>query len=102
MSAGRLALESPPGVMTSAHLSTVVLKTVAYWAMLRSSFPVNKMRKSITVILEPSEYARFEAYCRLKGFKKSTLIARLLREHLEAERFVTQTELFPNHAANHA
>ena len=32
---------------------------------------------------------RFEAYCEAKGFKKSTLIARLIREHLDRENFAT-------------
>ena len=30
---------------------------------------------------------RFGAYCEAKGFKKSTLIARLIREHLDRENF---------------
>ena len=41
----------------------------------------------ITVLLEPSEADRFEAYCNLRGFKKSTLIARLVRDHLDKEQF---------------
>ena len=40
------------------------------------------------------EAERFESYCRERGFKKSTLIARLIREHLSEERFRPQQELF--------
>ena len=44
-----------------------------------------KERKKITVLLDPDEGARFEAYCEEWGFKKSTLIARLVREHLDSQ-----------------
>lgn len=47
----------------------------------------------VTVLLQSSEFKRFEAYCRARGFKKSTLIARLIREHLDAERFAQQDNL---------
>ncbi len=41
----------------------------------------------ITVLLDVSEFARFDAYCNARGFKKSTLIARLIRDHLDKEHF---------------
>lgn len=37
----------------------------------------------IQVLMTKEEAHRFDAYCREKGFKKSTLIARLVREHLD-------------------
>ena len=37
------------------------------------------------MLLDPDEAARFEAYCEEWGFKKSTLIARLVREHLDSQ-----------------
>jgi hypothetical protein len=37
----------------------------------------------VNVLLSEDQAARFEAYCRRNGYKKSTLIARLIREHLE-------------------
>lgn len=43
--------------------------------------------KKITVLLDPDQSERFEAYCREKGYKKSTLMARLIREHLDSEGF---------------
>jgi hypothetical protein len=46
------------------------------------------------VLMSPEEAERFESYCRERGFKKSTLIARLVREHLSEERFRPQQELF--------
>ena len=52
-----------------------------------------KMPK-ISVLLAEEEAERFEAYCRERGFKKSTLIARLIREHLDRERYQVQRELF--------
>jgi macrodomain Ter protein organizer (MatP/YcbG family) len=48
----------------------------------------------ISVLLDPAEANRFDAYCRSRGFKKSTLIARLIRDHLDSEKFDSQTSLF--------
>jgi len=47
----------------------------------------------ITVLLGLGEFERFEAYCDTQGFKKSTLIARLIREHLDAAHFQMQRSL---------
>jgi len=51
------------------------------------------MRSRITVLLEDEEYRRFDAYCSEKGFKKSTLIARLIKEHLDSQNFGMQQQL---------
>ncbi len=48
----------------------------------------------IQVLLPEEEAGRFEAYCEEKGFKKSPLIARLIRDHMNQESFRTQKELF--------
>jgi hypothetical protein len=47
----------------------------------------------ITVILQPEEFKRFDSYCQQQGFKKSTLIARLIRDHLDSVGFGMQREL---------
>lgn len=47
----------------------------------------------VTVLLSSSEFARLDAYCDEHGFKKSTLIARLLREYLDAQQFPRQEVL---------
>jgi hypothetical protein len=39
----------------------------------------------VQVLMKPAEAARFERYCDERGHKKSTLIARLVREHLDRE-----------------
>jgi hypothetical protein len=52
------------------------------------------MKNKISVVLSAMEFARFDAYCAEKGFKKSTLIARLIREHLDRESFRVQGTLF--------
>lgn len=50
----------------------------------------------IQVLLGQAEGERFAAYCRERGFKKSTLIARLVQEHLDREEFPEQQQaLFP-------
>lgn len=53
----------------------------------------------ITVILTESEGEAFEAYCLQRGFKKSTLISRLIREHMENDGFRYQPNLFTGSSA---
>lgn len=48
----------------------------------------------VVVLLKNGEGKRFEAYCEAKGHKKSPLIVRLIREHLDKEGFATQRGLF--------
>lgn len=43
------------------------------------------MSVRMTVLLEEDVDAQFTAFCQEKGFKKSTLAARLIREHLARE-----------------
>jgi hypothetical protein len=59
-----------------------------------------KKPSKITVLLDVDEFQRFEAYCEAQGFKKSTLIARLIREHLDDARFQMQRTL-PKLASQH-
>ena len=44
---------------------------------------MNRKRMKISVLLDSEEFDRFDAYCQERGFKKSTLIARLIRDHLD-------------------
>lgn len=48
---------------------------------------VSDQKRKITVLLEADEFSRFESYCARQGFKKSTLIVRLIRDHLDVEAF---------------
>ena len=52
----------------------------------------SKLNK-VSVLLTDKEAERFSDYCKEKGFKKSTLIARLIRDLLDSEAFHTQKEL---------
>ncbi len=47
----------------------------------------------IQVLMTRAEADRFDAYCREKGYKKSPLIARLIREHLDDEAFHPQSAM---------
>jgi hypothetical protein len=47
----------------------------------------------VTVLMDESEFRRLDVYCRRRGFKKSTLLVRLVRDHLDREGFETQAEL---------
>ncbi len=46
----------------------------------------------VTVILGEEEFARFDAYCRERAYKKSTLVARLIRQFLDIEGFQKSRE----------
>jgi hypothetical protein len=46
-----------------------------------------KKPTKITVLLTDDEFERFDAYCRERGYKKSTLIARLIRQYLDLEGY---------------
>ncbi|MGO4726946.1 MULTISPECIES: hypothetical protein [unclassified Inquilinus] len=48
----------------------------------------------VHVLLPDEDALRFDAYCKAKGHKKSTLIARLIREYLDHEHFGVQQDLF--------
>ncbi len=41
----------------------------------------------ITVLLSEDEFSRFDGFCRERGFKKSTLLARLIRQFLDMEGY---------------
>lgn len=43
------------------------------------------MTKKVTVLLPDDQFERFDAYCEERGYKKSTLIARLLRDLLDVD-----------------
>jgi hypothetical protein len=47
----------------------------------------------VTVLLSESEFARLDAFCEEKGYKKSTLVARLIRDYLDSLQFPNQEEL---------
>jgi len=50
--------------------------------------------KRLNVLLSPEDSERLDAYCRETGHKKSTLVARLIKEYLDRERFPQQSNLF--------
>lgn len=53
----------------------------------------------IQVILNLPDTERFERFCEARGHKKSTLIARLVRDHLDREEFASQAEFFEKAAS---
>jgi hypothetical protein len=54
-----------------------------------------KKPSKITVLLDEEEFVRFDSYCRDRGFKKSTLIARLIRQFLDLEGYGIQGQRIP-------
>ncbi|MGC3091669.1 hypothetical protein PA57_00854 [Pseudomonas aeruginosa] len=53
----------------------------------------------ISVLVPDDEARRFEAFCNERGYKKSTLIVRLIKEHLDRERYPLQGSLLEPHSA---
>ena len=51
---------------------------------------MSRKRVKISVLLDSKEFDRFDVYCQERGFKKSTLIARLIRDHLKDNMFDSQ------------
>ena len=49
-----------------------------------------KAQTKISVLLSDAEYARLGAYCHDRGYKKSTLVARLIRQYLDMEGYGSQ------------
>ncbi len=49
-------------------------------------------QKKITVLLEQEEFDEFDDFCRANGFKKSTLLVRLLKEFLKHEASTKEHE----------
>src|SRR5258706_12158077 len=63
-------------------------------AMIQSyTFNMRQIRK-LTVLLSEDEFALLEKYCKERGHKKSTLAARLIRDHLKREGVTSQRTLF--------
>ena len=46
---------------------------------------MSNKQKKITVLLDQEEFDEFDQFCRQHGFKKSTLLVRLLKEFLDRE-----------------
>lgn len=55
-----------------------------------------KRTHSVSVLLTDEEFRRLESFCDGRGYKKSTLIAWLIREHLDVRQHeMRQTLPFP-------
>jgi hypothetical protein len=54
-----------------------------------------KSQTKISVLLSDAEYQRLDAYCRDRGYKKSTLAARLIRQYLDMEGYGAQSPATP-------
>lgn len=48
----------------------------------------------LQVLLDADDAERLERFCEEYGFKKSTLVARLIREYLDREAYPEQRTLF--------
>ena len=97
-------------VRTSAHMSALVLgesprthlcvpsvhmcvASSAIHSILVGSRWIRSDSRGSRSSLPRDEAEQFDAFCNEQGFKKSTLIARLIREHLAQEGFAYQARL---------
>ena len=51
----------------------------------------------ITVLMQPIEFDRLDAYCKEMGYKKSPLVARLIRDFLNSEGVNLQNQTNSEH-----
>jgi len=58
-------------------------------------------KNKISVVLAAGEFGRFSSYCAEMGFKKSSLIVRLIREHMEREGYGAPRALLMNARREH-
>jgi hypothetical protein len=56
--------------------------------------------QKVSVLLPDEDAHRFEAYCEEFGHKKSTLIARLVRDFLNRENYPAQRSFYAEQAKN--
>jgi metal-responsive CopG/Arc/MetJ family transcriptional regulator len=54
----------------------------------------------ISVLLSNEDAERFEEYCQQEGYKKSTLVAKLIREHLDKQAFHVQIDFLKREERN--
>lgn len=59
------------------------------------------MATKISVLVPDEEAIRFDAFCNERGYKKSTLIVRLIKELLDKESYPFQGSLLnPSHTSD--
>ena len=78
---------------TSVDLCAEMVIFRAYRISARAN---TSMATKISVLVADEEALRFEAFCNERGYKKSTLIARLIKEHLDREHYPFQGSLLIN------
>jgi hypothetical protein len=83
----RTSTHNYANIFTSTHFCDILLAT------LSRGVTVTPSSKKITVLLDESCFRRFDQFCQEKGFKKSTLLARLIREFMERETLEDTTFL---------
>lgn len=70
----------------STHLCLLMRLRAVFFADSNAKGPnVSNKQKKITVLLDQAEFDRFDRFCSERGFKKSTLLVRLIREFLARE-----------------
>ena len=69
-----------------------LITQLTFCALLHTITQMSDSTAKISVILDDELYELFDAYCKQKGHKKSTLVAKLIRDHLASEGFAVQSE----------
>jgi hypothetical protein len=55
--------------------------------------PISKRTVKLSVLLDPKVAELFDSYCSETGYKKSTLIVKLIKDHLNAKGYAVQLQL---------
>jgi hypothetical protein len=71
------------------------LKTVHMSQPFESAMDCPLKTNKVTVLLDCADFERLDRYCEKFAFKKSTLIARLVSEHLDREGHVPSMQAGP-------
>lgn len=80
--------ENRPATLSESQRA---LATLIFRRFIEAGYPT---RVAIAAVVNSyAEFDRLESFCDERGHKKSTLIARLIREHLDAERHQMQQAL---------
>lgn len=82
---------------TSAHICAFMMLCAVFCALISLlAYPQGvtvTVSTKISVLVPDSEARRFESFCNERGYKKSTLIVRLIKEHLDREQYPLQGSL---------
>jgi len=80
-------IRSGPALLRTIEQKCAILWTSNVTSALCGRRTTRSPNMKVSVLLSDEQAERFCRYCEEKGHKKSTLVARLIRDHLDREKF---------------